>query len=319
MEYRGTAKDFGAFLERTVGHVGYLIGTRGELCTEALIAKKTIEYPSYAVKIQKYARQWLGMPVADCLGWEEMFENGGDVGKPVTAFKHPDRRTYNDAALAISLNLPHGAIATLPKDKPDVPIAVAYTGHVGFYYKGMVYQSAGHQPGTIITPLDETVHNYRWNTWYYCPYLDYTEVDMIIVASKGTKSDVVGGYQYGLVKLGYNLGTYPDKNGVPNGCDGSFGGTTASQNASFKAKYGLDGGGEVITDYDFAKVCELLYSLPTGGVSQEEYDKVVAENTQLEKENIALEMSWKNAVVRENILIDSIRTYTNALAELEKV
>ncbi len=53
------------------------------------------------------------------MGWEEMYESGGDVGKPVSIFKYPNRTTYTDYEYALQLRVPTGKISTLPKDMPD--------------------------------------------------------------------------------------------------------------------------------------------------------------------------------------------------------
>lgn len=180
------AKDFGDFLERTVGHYGYLIGTRGEKCSQKLIDRSWNIFTSYRANIERYAKQWLtGNPdekaseqeskewkVVDCMGWFEAFNNGGDIGKPLSSFVHPDVSTGTVYALAQSMGLPNGKISTIPKDCP-YPIFVGYTGHVGFYHKGYTYQAAGHKSGTVKDKLTSTVYNKAWEFWYVCPYLDY--------------------------------------------------------------------------------------------------------------------------------------------------
>jgi hypothetical protein len=252
---RGTAKDFGAFLERTVGRVGYLIGTRGQLCTRALIAQKKLEYPAYANRVD-FAVKWLGLPVADCMGWCEMFENGGDAGQPVETFIYPDRRTWADYRTAQELGLPNGPISTVPKDRADQPIAVGYDGHVGYYYKGMVYQSAGHVSGTVVHPLEYVVPGLKpWTYWYYMPYLAYEED---VLMQKGDKDPAgvngpVTAWQNSLLSLGIKM----VNNGVEYGADGSFGQATVNGTNTFKAQQGLPQNG-IVDEATFGKMLDAL-------------------------------------------------------------
>ena len=158
LETRGTANAFGEFLVANVYKVGYLIGTRGQLCTQPLIDSAWNNYSKYRTNIELYAKKWLAnnpydgkaWTVADCMGWLEMWWNGGWFNRPLTKaqMKYPDTRTGDVYALALKEGLPNGPISTLPKDCP-YPLAVGYEGHVGFFHKGLVYQSAGHKTGTI--------------------------------------------------------------------------------------------------------------------------------------------------------------------------
>lgn len=244
-EYRGTATDFGAFLVRTVGKVGYILGTRGQLCTPALRAQKAREYPDQAAKILA-ASKWDGMPVADCMGWQEMWENGGDVGEPVTTFRYPDRRTYGDYDLAKSLGLPNGPIATIPKDRPDVPICVGYYGHVGFFYRGKVYQSAGHVSGTIITDLGSAKPLTKaWEYWYESPYLDYG--GEAIELKPGDNNANVGSWQLALDEVGY----WPPE--IKHNTN--FGPTTAKCTNDFKRSEGLPEDG-IVDETTFARMLD---------------------------------------------------------------
>jgi len=85
LDARKTAKAFGEFLNANVYKVGYLIGTRGQLCTQSLIEWAWNNFKSYRTNIELYAKKWLAnnpynggaWTVADCMGWLEMFWNGG--------------------------------------------------------------------------------------------------------------------------------------------------------------------------------------------------------------------------------------------------
>lgn len=244
LEHRKTAAAFGEFLDANVYKVGYLIGTRGERATQAQIDSRlaNTSYKSYWPKIP-YAKKWLAGGVndgawvwADCMGWLEMFWNGGYYNRPLTKsqMQYPDTSTYLMYDLVRREGLPNGPIADLPKDCP-YPIAVGYTGHVGFYYKGLVYQSAGHSSGTIRTYLTSTEHNKAWQYWYMIPYLDYMgwmpneEGDDVIKYLE--KSENVKLWQRALLDAGYDL--------APYGADGSFGPLTATVTNKFKTDVGL--------------------------------------------------------------------------------
>ena len=174
MSYRARAADFGGFLDFNTGKVKYIIGTRGEICTNALVTAR-INDPrnaNYAANLKAYGYKSVGSVVADCCGYYEMFLSGGSWQKPLTTWKYPDVSTWGLLAEVKAQGLPAGPIATLPKNCP-YPLAVEYDGHVGFFYKGRVYQSAGHSVGTIITDLTDTRYNKFWKTWYMIPWLDY--------------------------------------------------------------------------------------------------------------------------------------------------
>lgn len=172
--YRARAADFGGFLDFNTGKVKYLYATRGQICTHTLV-KERLDNPAYAkyhANIRTYGYQNVGSVVADCAGYYEMFLSGGSWQKPLTTWKYPDISTWGLLAEVKAQGLPAGPIATLPKNCP-YPLAVEYDGHVGFFYKGRVDQSAGHAVGTIITDLSDTRYNKVWKTWYMIPWLDY--------------------------------------------------------------------------------------------------------------------------------------------------
>lgn len=253
LEYRARAPDFGAFLERNVGKVGYLIGTRGQLCTQAMIDARlaSTSYQSYWSNIRLYGSQWIGKVVADCMGIYDMFMNGGEWDRPLSTFKYADTSTYTMYALAVKEGLPNGDIATIPKDKP-YPIAVHFTGHVGFYHKGFVYQSIGHRRGFIMTTLGEAVNGKTWAKWYYLPYLDYSGGEDVL--QRGDKNDQVKAWQTSLLAAGYQM---IGSTGTVYGADGSFGAATEGATKKFQADHGLTQTGIVTT----AVFCAMLSTL----------------------------------------------------------
>lgn len=172
--YRARAADFGGFLDYNTGKVGYIIGSRGEICTNTLVTERINDtrYAKYAANLKSYGYRWVGKVVADCAGYYEMFLSGGSWQKPLVAWKYPDTTANTLYTLAKQFGLPHGPMDTLPIDCP-YPLAVGYPGHVGFYYHRKVYQNAGHKVGTMKTELNDTTHNKAWQYWYVIPWLDY--------------------------------------------------------------------------------------------------------------------------------------------------
>jgi hypothetical protein len=270
LEYRAKASNFGAWLERNVGKIGYLIGTRGEICTAELIADRRLRFPSYRVTIDRYAAQWLNKVVADCMGTYEMFLSGGEWNKPLTVWRYSDVSTGVVLSLALSEKLPSGTISTLPKGLP-YPIAVCYSGHVGFYYKGMVYQSSGHAYGLEITDLASTAHNHEWTNWYYLPWLDYEEGDIMIQSGDGPNRAVYD-LQTIYQKLGEDIGKFKNMldPAILDGRDGKYGATCIGITKKLRTKYGLP-----VADYVdaalYGKLGLALMAIPSG-IPQAQYD-----------------------------------------------
>jgi hypothetical protein len=273
MEIRAKALDFGAFLERTVGHYGYLIGTRGQTITQNMITYRLVSdrYQKYWTNIRLYSPLLLtGNPdkladgsdawkVVDCMGWFECFLNGGDIGNPLVAneFEYPDTQTGPVYALAKSEGLPNGEIATIPMDV-SFPIAVGYDGHVGYFHKGVVYQSIGHRRGTLTTELSYGANNHQWDYWYYLPWLDYeyngSSGGGEDVLQRGDKNDQVKAWQTSLLSAGYQM---IGSTGTVYGADGSFGAATESATKKFQSDHGLAQTGKVLT----ADFCMMLTTL----------------------------------------------------------
>jgi hypothetical protein len=274
-----------------VYHYGYLIGTRGQKCSLALIQKSWNNFPTYRTNIEKYAKQWLinnpdkgksseetnEWKVADCEGWEEAFRNGGDIGNPLddSELVNPDVSTGVVYLLAKNMGLPNGPIDTLPKNCP-YPIPVGYPGHVGFYHLGMVYEAAGHEIGTICVALESTKWNHAWEYWYVSPYYDYEgwfEGDGIMVLEKGCPDgQMVYNYQIICKKLGGAVGNFKDMvlkdatgNPIRTGCDGDYGDTMVAVSNEFCKKYGLPTTTlGTVTDILMGKLNAELQALATG-------------------------------------------------------
>jgi hypothetical protein len=267
LEYRARASDFGEWLERNVNKVGYLIGTRGQTCTQSMIDARLASsgYESYWPTIREYASQWIGRVVADCEGLCDMFMNGGEWDKPLTSFKYADTTANGQYNLAVKEALLYGDISTAPMNEP-CPIAVHMTGHVGFFYKGLVYQSIGHRRGFITTELAEAVNGKPWARWYYIPYLDYSaagggggEPSMI---KRGDTSRIVKALQLALVKF-YGKLTGNDGTVYYAGDTTEFYGSATSNGvAQFQADNGLPVNGDLVDGETLATMMIALIALP---------------------------------------------------------
>jgi len=261
LEYRGKAADFAAFLRRTVGKVGYIIGTRGQLWTLSMY-DRWVDSPvweAYRTNLTLFGKKWINHIVADCMGWYEMWYNGGDLDKPLPlSTKYPDINTYAMYDLARREGLPNGSIETLPQDCPH-PIAVGYPGHVGYYLDGVVYQSAGHQVGTLTTPLRELVWNRPWQYWYALPWLDY-EGWWETVIQRGSKGADVTAWQAALLKAGFALPRF--------GADGDFGGETETATKAFQTsvKHTADG---VVRLATYSAMLDTLRAIPGNAAALE--------------------------------------------------
>lgn len=301
------AEDFGNYLVKTVGHYGYLLGTRGQRITRGMITARleSENYRRYWSTISTYAPKWLvGNPdkdidnkdewiVVDCQGWLDAFWNGVDLGKPIILpAVFPDTSTYTQYDLAIAQDLPMGAIETLPQNCP-YPLAVCFTGHVGFYYQGMVYQAAGTRWGTIITDLQDASKNggVRWTHWYVIPHLDYKgwkpDKEVSDVLQKGMKGMNVQAWQKRLMQW--------DKNALPRfKADGDFGAETETWTNTFKKVVSLPENGMVDDITWDAMLSLLLAAAPS--ISQADMDIVISQRDRAEQELTV--MANKYVVVR---------------------
>jgi len=210
------------------------------------------------------------------MGLLEMFLSGGEWNKPLTAWRYDDVTTGSVYAMVLPEKLPTGSIATLPKDLP-YPLAVGYTGHVGFYHRGKVYQSAGHKSGTIITEPSDTTHNKAWEYWYQIPWLDYSAGSggggIMIYCQKGDGRETATSFskhvwamQDALVKLGFKM--VSDKEYAP---DGRYWNATSNAVQSFKTANKLAGNGDTFDTECVTVMLELLHDLETG-IPQDQMD-----------------------------------------------
>jgi len=319
---RGTAREFGEFLERTVGHIGYLMGTRGQRITQAMIDYRLAspDYARWHDTIRTYAPRWLtGNPdkgidgqdawiVADCEGWLDGFWNGVDRGKAIRKpYTYGDTSTYTQWGLVRWLELPNGTIDTLPTNCP-YPIALHKTGHVGFWHNEKVYQSRGTAYGTVITGLSAN----NWTNWYMIPYLDYEgwtprEDDMIYIRygdgreTAISSSPAVKATQKALVRLGYLVDA-----------DGRYGPGTRDTVATYKIAYGLPDDGTAVCGDMITVMLAQLASLKSG-VPQADYDLAQLQVNNLTDANF--ELMGLNAGLKKKIT--DLQPKAARLAELD--
>ncbi len=323
LEYRGKASDFGAFLERNVNRVGYLIGTRGQKCTQAMIDSRlaSTAYKPYWDNIRDYAAQWLGKVVADCEGIYDMFMNGGEWDKPLTTFKYADTNTDGQYKLAVSEGLLYGDISTMPKNEP-YPIAVHMPGHVGFFYKGIVYQSIGHRRGFITTTLGELVNGKTWARWYCIPYLDYSDGASgggeMVTLKYGETSTAVNDLQKKLMtaygKLVGDDGTVY----LPGQETNYYGTATKNGVLAVLQEYGLPGDGKTFDEIASAALTfKLAGIMPSTGITQEMLDAEKAKVATLSDQVVDLDKQLAQAVRDFIVLQAKADIDADKLAELK--
>lgn len=238
---------FVAFLKEMVGRP-YWYGTCIYKCTNSLRTRKAKQYPSHYKdnRTATYNKHIAAKEVcADCIGaakgyaWTnggegvvEAIGNDNSITSKYGSNKCPDKGANSMFAYAKDKGMPWGAISTIP----EIPgLAVTSSGHVGYYIgNGKVIEFKGFSYGCKETALSAG----KWTHWYMLPFLDYgTDADTDTPAQgsttepikytlgsrllkRGSKGDDVAHLQSILAGMGYDLGTYGEKN---DGVDGSYG------------------------------------------------------------------------------------------------
>ena len=238
---------FVAFLKEMVGRP-YWYGTCVYKCTNSLRSRKAKQYPSHYKdnRTATYNKHIAAKEVcADCIGaakgyaWTnggegvvEAIGNDNSITSKYGSNKCPDKGANSMFAYAKDKGMPWGAISTIPE---IVGLAVTFSGHVGYYVgNGKVIEFKGFSYGCKETVLSAG----KWTHWYMLPFLDYgTDADTNTPAQGGTvepvkytlgsrllkrgsKGDDVAHLQSILAGMGYDLGTYGEKN---DGVDGDYG------------------------------------------------------------------------------------------------
>lgn len=242
-----TNEHFVAFMKEMVGRP-YWYGTCIYKCSNSLLSRKAKQYPSHYgdSRTATYKKHIAAKEVcADCIGaakgyaWTnggegvvEAIGNDNNITSKYGSNKCPDKGANSMFVYAKDKGMPWGAISTIP----EIPgIAVTFSGHVGYYIgNGKVIEFKGFSYGCKETVLSAG----KWTHWYMLPFIDYgTDADTDTPAQgsttepikytlgsrllkRGSKGDDVAHLQSILAGMGYDLGTYGEKN---DGVDGSYG------------------------------------------------------------------------------------------------
>lgn len=242
-----TNEHFVAFMKEMVGRP-YWYGTCIYKCSNSLLSRKAKQYPSHYgdSRTATYKKHIAAKEVcADCIGaskgyaWTnggegvvEAIGNDNNITSKYGSNKCPDKGANSMFAYAKDKGMPWGAISTIP----EIPgLAVTFSGHVGYYIgNGKVIEFKGFSYGCKETVLSAG----KWTHWYMLPFIDYgTDADTDTPAQgsttepikytlgsrllkRGSKGDDVAHLQSILAGMGYDLGTYGEKN---DGVDGSYG------------------------------------------------------------------------------------------------
>lgn len=242
-----TNEHFVAFMKEMEGRP-YWYGTCIYKCSNSLLSRKAKQYPSHYgdSRTATYKKHIAAKEVcADCIGaakgyaWTnggegvvEAIGNDNNITSKYGSNKCPDKGANSMFAYAKDKGMPWGAISTIP----EIPgLAVTFSGHVGYYIgNGKVIEFKGFSYGCKETVLSAG----KWTHWYMLPFIDYgTDADTDTPAQgsttepikytlgsrllkRGSKGDDVAHLQSILAGMGYDLGTYGEKN---DGVDGSYG------------------------------------------------------------------------------------------------
>lgn len=242
-----TNDHFVEFLRAMLGRP-YWYGTCIYKCSNSLLSRKTDQYPSHygSGRTATYKKHIAAKEVcADCIGaakgyaWTnagegvvEAIGNDNSITSKYGSNKCPDKGANSMFAHAKDKGMSWGTIGTIPE---IVGLAVTFSGHVGYYIgNGKVIEFKGFNYGCVETNLSAG----KWTHWYMLPFLDYgTDTDANTPAQGGTvepvkytlgsrllkrgsKGDDVAHLQSILAGMGYDLGTYGEKN---DGVDGDYG------------------------------------------------------------------------------------------------
>jgi len=243
-----TVNDLLAFFNDNLGS-GYVWGSRGEVCTEALLEKWRLAFSTVSttpwydgnsgLNYKKRCVKWIGKRVFDC---SSMFD----------VFLGVDRNAQG----YYSISKTKGRINTFPEIaglqvfKENVN---GYKYHIGLYIgNGKVIEAKGADYGVILSMLPGG----GWSDWAYCDGVDYSQGSSgggEDVLQKGDKGDQVTAWQKSLLEAGYKM----TNNGIEYGADGSFGAATENGTKSFQKAVLLPETGIVNT----ATFCSMLTAL----------------------------------------------------------
>ncbi len=249
-----TNEHFIAWCEKMIGQP-YWYGTTVNKCSEALLTRKTKQYPSHYTsgRTSRYKDDIAKKKVcADCVGACKGYSwaNGGEnVLEAIGTDKNftnkygsngcPDKSANGMFSYAKSQGMDWGTIDTIPE---IVGLAVRFDGHVGYYAgNGEVIEWRGFAYGCVRTKLSGR----KWTHWYKLPFIDYgdaaaTDPKEVTLGSRLLKKGMTGSdvkmLQELLLQLGYALPKY--------GADGDFGAETEAAVKEFQKAVGLEHDGE---------------------------------------------------------------------------
>lgn len=253
----------------------YWYGCYYNPCNEALLQRKTKQYPShYTEKRMPTYRKHIaaGQIAGDCVNgaikgaiWSEL-----GTRQPVYASHNcPDKSADGMFDYCKKQGMAWGAISSMP-DKPG--IAVRFAGHVGIYVgNGEVVEWKGFAYGCIVSK----VKSGKWTHWYELPWIIYDEMTVTPevaapvldvgklgsrLLKRGCKGEDVRMLQRLLMQIGYGLPKYGD--------DGDFGAETEEAVKEFQRVAGL----EVDGKYGNLSHAELMGVLAEDAAQEDDED-----------------------------------------------
>ena len=192
----------------------YWYGTFGNDCTEALLQRKAVQYPSHygANRMARYRRDIAAKQIcADCVGGAIKWAVWSDLGTKPLVYRSggcPDASADGMFRHCRDLGMDWGAIASMP----DVPgVAVRSAGHVGVYIgDGRVVEWRGFSYGCVITAL----RSRPWTHWYRLPWVEYPaeetpDTDALLgirLLKRSARGEDVRQLQQTLNELGFDAG-----------------------------------------------------------------------------------------------------------------
>lgn len=211
---------------------GYIWGTTGQTCTQALINSKATQYPDHVDP--DIVKKWIGKQVFDCQGFVQQAMKQVGINMVSGATSQWKKTTF----------IASGTIDTIPLDKVCCLYRQDTTdknkmAHTGLYLGDG--QSFIHAAGSKTGVVKSTLKAYgRWTHWGIPAGLYDGDIDIKITISnlkRGDKGAGVRLLQQMLLKTGEALPKY--------GADADFGAETETALKNFQTKNGLTASGIV--------------------------------------------------------------------------
>lgn len=208
---------------------GYILGTSGVMCTEALIQAKRRNYSSWSTSSYlSAARKWLGKMVADCQGLADYYYTH-IVGVKTEITSNTNYTMWCKGHSSKNMGI-------CPMEEGVALFRMHSNGrvhHVGWLCRvngsWYVVEAKGLKYGVVLTPWKAA----EWDAWGRMlakfNYDGEGEGEMI---AYGQESNEVKAYQQLLVDAGYKLPKY--------GVDGDWGPETQAAHNAFQTDHGVD-------------------------------------------------------------------------------